>query len=94
MSIIVLLYGTYLKKILKIDFYLFSATETYDSGTMNVYGLPSGQSLDRRNMTLASSSGHITAAVLGQSINLHSALSLGYYCLNINPQPSLHLVFR
>ena len=37
-------------------------------------------------MSLTCGSGHINstvqALILGQSINLHSALSLGYYCLN------------
>ena len=61
-------------------FNALKAIETLASGTMKVYGLPSGQGLDHRNyMALACVSGHIITAVqalaLGQSINLHSALS-------------------
>ena len=53
---------------------------------MTVYGLPSGQGLDRRNdMTLAFDMGHIIPAVqalaIGQSINLQSGLRLGFHCL-------------
>ena len=46
---------------------LFSALKAIEAlaeGTMKVYGHPLGQSLDRRN-----------DKALGQSINLHSALS-------------------
>ena len=54
--------------------------ETLAEGMKKVYGLPSGQGLDRWNdMALACGSGHIIPAVqalaLGQSMNLHSALS-------------------
>ena len=61
-------------------FNALKAIETVASGTMKVYGLPEGQGLDRRNdMTLACGSGHIIqvakALAIGQSINLHSALS-------------------
>ena len=67
-------------------FNAIKAIETLGSGDMKVYGLPSDQGLDRRiDMTLACDMGHIIPAVQalirGQSINLHSALSLGYYCL-------------
>ena len=63
------------------------AIKTLASGTMKVYGLPQGQGLDHRNdMTLACSLGHIIPAVQalarGQSINIHSTQSLGYYYLN------------
>ena len=43
---------------------------------MNIYGLPKGQGLDRRNdMTRAAGEERIIPAALarGQSINLHSA---------------------
>ena len=64
-------------------FNALKAVETVASGTMKVYGLPSGQGLDRRSdMALACGSrgsGHIISAVqalaLGLSITLHSALS-------------------
>ena len=60
-------------------FNALKAIETLVLGTMKVYGLPSGQVLDRLNdMARAADSGHIIPAVqalaLGQSINLHSAL--------------------
>ena len=66
-------------------FNALKAIETLVSGAMKIYGLPSGQG--RRNDTfLPCGSGHIIPAVqslpLGQSINIHSALSLGYYYLN------------
>ena len=68
-------------------FNALKAIETNASGTIKDYGLPLGQGLDlRADMALAYGSGHINPAVqalsLGQSINLDSALSLGYYCLN------------
>ena len=61
-------------------FNALKAIETLASGTMEVYGLPSGQGLDRRYvMALDCGSGHIIPAVqalvLGQSINLQSARS-------------------
>ena len=44
---------------------------------MKVYGLPSGQSLDRRNdMSLACGSGHIIPAVQGQVYGLPSGQGL------------------
>ena len=62
------------------------AIETLTSGAMEVNGLPSGQGLDRRNdMALTCDMDHIVPTVqalaLRQSINLHNALSLIYYCL-------------
>ena len=47
---------------------------------MKVYGLPEGQGLELRNdMAQAAGEGHIIPAVqalvLGQSINIHSAIS-------------------
>ena len=68
-------------------FNALKAIETLASGMMKVYGLPSGQGLDCWNdMARAAGEGHIIPAVqalaLGQSMNLHSALSWGYYCLN------------
>ena len=61
-------------------FNAFKAIITTASGAMKVYGLPLGQGLDRRNnMTRAAGEGHIIPAdqalALGQSINLHSAIS-------------------
>ena len=61
-------------------FNALKAIETLALGTMKVYGLPSVQGLDRWNdMARAAGSGHIfpvvQALALGQSINLHSALS-------------------
>ena len=61
-------------------FNALKAIEALPSGAMKVYGLLSGQGLDRRNdMARACGSGHIIPSVqvlaLGQSINLHSALS-------------------
>ena len=59
--------------------------ETLVLGTMKVYGLPSGQGLDSLNdMALACGAGHIIPAVQahGQSINIHSALSWGFYSVN------------
>ena len=70
-------------------FNVLKAIETLASGTMKVYGLPSGQGLDPRNViALACGSGDIIPAfqalAQGQSINLHSAHSYGnYYCLII-----------
>ena len=57
-----------------------NAIENLASGTMKVYGLPSGQGLDHRNdMNLACCSSNIIPEVQAlarrQSINLHSALS-------------------
>ena len=67
-------------------FNALKAIETLASGTMKVNGLPSGQGLDpRNNMALACDMDHIVPTVqalaIGQSINLHSALSLVHYCL-------------
>ena len=59
----------------KMFFGLFNALkakETLASGTMKVYGLPSGQGLDRRN-DMARAVGEDLA--WGQSINIHSAFS-------------------
>ena len=60
-------------------FNALKAIETLASGTMTVYGLSSGQGPYRRNDMALACSGHIIPAVqvlaLGQSINLHSALS-------------------
>ena len=61
-------------------FNALKAIETLASGMMKVYGLPSAQGLDRLNdMARAAGEGHIIpevqALALGQSINLHSALS-------------------
>ena len=45
-------------------FSALKAIETLASGTMKVYGLPSGQGMDCQNdMALACSSGHILPAV-------------------------------
>ena len=61
-------------------FNALKAKKSIASGRMKVYGLPSAQGLDRRNnMTRAAGEGHIIPAVqalaLGQSINLHNAIS-------------------
>ena len=74
---------------LLVCFTVFSALkaiETYASGTMKVYGLPSGQG-HWNDMARVADEGHIIilavkVLALGKSINLHSALSLGYYSLN------------
>ena len=68
-------------------FNALKAIVTSASGTMKIYGLPSGQGLDRLvDMALACASSHINPTVqaltLGQSINLHSAFCFGYYCLS------------
>ena len=44
---------------------------------MKVYGLPEGQGLDRR-VDMAQVA--VEALAQGQSINVHSARSQGYYC--------------
>ena len=66
-------------------FNALKAIEILASGVMKVYGLPSGQDLvmDRRyEMALAFDMGFIIPTVqalaLGQPINVHSAVSLGY----------------
>ena len=55
-------------------FNALKAIETLASGTMKVYGLPSGQGLDRRNDMATRIIPAVQALALGQSINLHSAL--------------------
>ena len=66
-------------------FNALTALETLASGTMKVYGLPLGQGLGRLNdMARIAGEGHVPvvqALARGQSIDLHSALSQGYYCL-------------
>ena len=61
-------------------FNALKAIETLALGTMKVNGLPSDQGLDRWNdMAQAAGEDHIIptikALALGQSINLHTALS-------------------
>ena len=56
------------------------SNKNLSSGTMKVYGLPSGQGLDCRNdIALACSLGYkipaVQALALGQSINLRCAIS-------------------
>ena len=56
--------------------YSIQVIVTQAEGTMNVYGLPKGQGLDRRNdITRVAGEERIIPAALapGQSINLHSA---------------------
>ena len=61
-------------------FNALKATETIALGAMMVYGLPSSQSW---TCGLGPIIPMVQALALGQSITLHSALSLGYLCLNI-----------
>ena len=62
---------------------------------MKIYGLPEDQGPDCQN-DMAPATGHIIRAVqalaLRQSINLHSALSLGYYCFSSMSVQYLNLI--